>query len=402
MTAASSFSAQPHRSQLPLVAIGILLLSAGVFSVASAAFVWRGRRAVESNVHLLAELQRMNETLVAGGQASPAVLAELASHTAPEVVAATARLQQRLATSTAPAPDRDALAAIGQVIASLRKTNSEQSAQLGDHIDHLYLTVALLVVLATFTMVLVRRVDRDARLLARLADERIAAAHAEHTQRLALVNTLAATTAHEVNNPLTAMLLSLDYVRQQVAPLAPALSTSVSAAIDGGQRIRVIVASLRNLAAQGEGGEVELKQVVEATLRLLEHRLEPRATVVVKLAEAGRVKASYVELGQVLSNLVVNAVEAFGDRPKEKNEIVLASRADGADWLELRVSDNGPGFTPADLPRLTTPFFTTKATGSGLGLFVCKRLVEAFGGTLELVPAPAGATVVVRLRRAVA
>jgi len=392
-----------RRQSLVLAGAGAVLLAASIFSVLSAVTVWRDRRAVERNVRLLVRLQQLNEELVSERRAPQAPLFdELAAHPDPGVAASVAGLEKALAARDAdPSPElsRAALASIGQAVAALRRANAALSEQLGGAIDRLYVTVALLVVLAAFTMTLVWRTQRDARLLAKLADARVAAAQAEHGQRLEMVNTLAASVAHEVNNPMTAVLLSLQHLRQNEESMRPELRESIDVAIDASSRVRTIVATLRNLAAPGNGGEVELNRAVESTLRLLQHRVSPRAGVVLKLAGNERVRGSYVGVGQVLSNALVNAVESFGDRPLEQNEIVIETSTPQPGWVEVAVADNGPGFAPETLAKVTTPFFTTKPTGSGLGLFVCKRLVEGFGGELRIEPAAVGARIVIRLQR---
>lgn len=380
----------------PIVAV-VLVAVAG-FSVTGAVEVARGRREVERNVGWLVALQKANEHLADGPPTAEtlAVFDALSVHPSAEVAEAAGQARPALATQLPSAQ----LAAVGRVVAALRRANAHQSERLGGYIRWLYLTVALLVVLSGATLWLLWRLRSGALAMARLAEERIASAQQDHFHKLATVHALAASTAHEVNNPLTAMALNLELLQMNGEALTEPMRSAVSANLDGVARIAEIVRRLRQIAAPSSNAQVELGAVIDSTLRLLEHRVGPRAVVVQDLSERGNVRAEYVGLGQVVSNLLVNAVEAFGDRPQAENRITIATRAVDPEWVELSVSDNGPGFDPTAFDRLMTPFVTTKVTGSGLGLFVSRRIIEGFQGRLTLVRAEHGAQVEVRLRRA--
>ncbi len=378
-----------------LAALGLGLVAA--FSVDAAFDVARGRRAVEANVHALVSLQRLTEALARDEALAdgPIALEGLRAHASPEVRDAA---QVALAQWSA-ADRRGAIPRVAAVVGALRRANAQQSEILGGLIDRLYVTVGLLVLVCGGAMVLLWRVEVATLALARLADERLAEAQREHAERLAGLHALAASTAHEVNNPLTAVVLNLEYLSMQATLTGPT-ADAVKACVDGTKRIAAIVAQLKTVAAPVPTAETALGAVIDSTLRLLEHRVSPRARVVQRLTERGTVRAEFVPLGQVVSNLVVNSLEAFGDRPPTENEIAIETRAVDAEWAELVVADNGPGFPPGAFATLLQPFHTTKATGSGLGLYVCKKIIEGFGGELALTPATgAGARIVVRLRR---
>lgn len=388
-----------HRPTLGFVltALGLLLLA--LYSVTVALAVARGRKAVEGNVRFLVALQRLNESLVERRPLGEglAVLDRIA--TAPAVEAA-----QKVRAFEANDTDeklREASASVGRVVGSLRKANADESEVLGASIDRLYLTVGFLVCLGVATLALLWRVRSDALAFERLAEQRIAAAYAEHADRLETLHALAASTAHEVNNPLTAVMLNLEVLSSSAAAESdPVAVEAIRASVDGANRISEIVKRLRSVAAPQQKSQVELGQVIDATMKLLEHRVSPHAQVIQKLSERGAVRGEYVALGQVVSNLVVNALEAFGNRPVAQNLITIETHGVDGDWVELIVADNGPGWDPGAVEKLLLPFVTTKATGSGLGLFVCKQIVEGFDGELKLLrSADAGARVSVRLRR---
>lgn len=361
--------------------VAFVVVAAG--SIGIAVRVAQGRATVEHNVHALIRLQKAIEV----PDQAPAALTPLTADPAPAVAAAAAKAL------AAPVPAQQ----LGGVIGALRAENARESARLGRWIDGLTAIVGLLIAFGLIILWLLHRLRESTRAIARLAEQRLALAEAEHARQLATVRALAATTAHEVNNPLTAMALNLDLMRAE--ELSAPLRAAVEANADGVGRIAKIVAELRGLAAPMPTADAELGTVIDTTFRLLEHRIAPRAEIVRDLAERGRVKGEYVALGQVVTNLLLNAAEAFGDRPRAENQIVLATRSIDADWVELSVTDNGPGFDPGAFAKLATPFFTTKPNGNGLGLFACRRIVERFEGQLELQRPGRGARVAVRLRR---
>ncbi len=388
-------SSQTRVRRLTFIVVAVALSLALGFSIWSAASIAVGRGYVERDVGYLVALQRFSDGS-ARPEDSARVARELTQHPDADVAAAAARLSAALERG-------DAGAEVAGTIAALRRVNARQSERLGAFIDRLYFTVAFLVVLAAATLALLWRLQSNAEERERLAERRLETARFEHEQQLQMVNALAAVIAHEVNNPLSSVMLGLEHVGRQVEKSLPALSDDVAACADGAQRIRDIVTDLRRLATPGKSdGGVELGRVIKSTVKLLAHRIDPRVRLELELEEQGGVTADYVGLGQVLSNLLINAVEAFGDRPFEQNALSLRTRVVEDEWAEVLIEDNGPGFDPRVFAKLATPFVTTKPHGSGLGLFVCRRIVEGFGGTLTLSPRNPGAAVRVLLKRRIA
>jgi signal transduction histidine kinase len=89
-----------------------------------------------------------------------------------------------------------------------------------------------------------------------------------------------------------------------------------------------------------------------------------------------------VQLQQVLLNLILNALEAMTDRPIAEREVVVRAVPTDTSRVKITVTDQGPGFSTEELARLFEPFFTTKEQGMGIGLSICKRIIEAHGGQL--------------------
>ncbi|QSQ16433.1 ATP-binding protein [Myxococcus landrumensis] len=213
-------------------------------------------------------------------------------------------------------------------------------------------------------------------------------------ERMASVGTLAAGVAHEINNPLAYVSSNLAYVRDLLA--LPALSSEqlpelrevVAEALDGAARVCAIVRDLRTFARGDEErhGPVDVTRAVEGALRLVRNELTHRARVVCTMEPVPPVHGNEVRLGQVVLNLLVNALQALPPRPAEENRVRVSLRTGRAGQVELEVTDNGTGMTPEVQRRIFDPFFTTRPVGegTGLGLSICHTLVQAMGGRIEV------------------
>ena len=236
-------------------------------------------------------------------------------------------------------------------------------------------------------------VRRDVTAMHRM-QQRMAAA-----ERLASVGTLAAGVAHEVNNPLSYVLGNLSYALERLReePAAPEhaggalrreLEEPLAEAVQGAERVRAIIRDLRVYARRGDDPPVEmdLRAVVESCLQLVATQLQRRARVVPRLDEAPRVRASEAGVGQVLLILLVNAAQAIGEGDPERNEITVRTGAAPDGRAVVEIGDTGAGIAPSALPHLFEPFFTGKGAGegSGLGLSICRNLVEALGGEIQV------------------
>jgi signal transduction histidine kinase len=105
-----------------------------------------------------------------------------------------------------------------------------------------------------------------------------------------------------------------------------------------------------------------------------------------------RVQGDRIQLQQVLLNLIINAIEAMHDVGEEERELLISTRNE-PDGLSVEVRDSGPGFAPAALERVFEAFYTTKPGGLGLGLSICRSIIEAHNGQLWAIPnVPSGAS----------
>jgi PAS domain S-box-containing protein len=225
------------------------------------------------------------------------------------------------------------------------------------------------------------------------------------SDRMASVGTLAAGVAHEINNPLAAVMGNLDYIADSlgrmtegdVASMSPAMrdawirdeiKSPLDDAVEAAQRVRFIVRDLKifsrspNDAARGP---VNVETIMESSLRMAWNEIRHRANLVKRYGRVPEVEGNEARLGQVFLNLVVNAAQSLPTGHAEQNEIGVTTRVDGEDVI-IEVSDTGAGIPPQIIGRIFDAFFTTKAVGvgTGLGLAICQRIVTDMGGTLTV------------------
>ncbi|MBL8951877.1 MAG: response regulator [Myxococcaceae bacterium] len=227
-------------------------------------------------------------------------------------------------------------------------------------------------------------------------------------ERLATIGQLAAGVAHEINNPVSYVLMSLEGAKE-LLPGLPALAreelkSMLADAEEGAGRIRDIVSDLRNMSrADGANRRrVSVNDVVRAAIRVSGAELRHRAKVELQLGEGVEVDGDSGRLTQVLTNLLVNAAHAMADRPHHENLVVVKSWLAG-DIVKVSVTDNGSGIAPENHARIFDAFFTTKApgVGTGLGLPISREIARAHGGDVELSSKPGeGACFTVTLPRA--
>lgn len=216
-----------------------------------------------------------------------------------------------------------------------------------------------------------------------------------HATRLSMMGQFASALAHELGQPLNACLSYAAGIEHRLG----ATLESRPDARDALQHIQLhlqqaghVVRNVRAFVARHrpEDEAVDLPQLVRDTLSLLQLQLrEAAVTTDVQLAEELPVlHGSRVELQQVLVNLVVNAIEATsGVVEAPMIRLQLAARGNG---VRVRVEDNGPGIAPEQRARLFEPYQTTKPSGLGMGLMMCRTIIESHGGTLRHEAAPDG------------
>ncbi len=197
------------------------------------------------------------------------------------------------------------------------------------------------------------------------------------TERLAALGQLAASIGHELRNPLAVIDTSLHLLKRRT-PEDPRVQKHLQKI---GRQVAMsgqIIADLLDLARDSEPQkeQTDIETLVAETLEVT----QLKGTPVKQDIEAGTVWADRSQLRQVLANLLQNASQAV--RGHGGSEILLRTRCEDGDFL-LTVEDDGPGLPKDVLARLFEPLFTTRAKGIGLGLSLCKRIVEKHGGSIE-------------------
>ena len=217
------------------------------------------------------------------------------------------------------------------------------------------------------------------------------------SDRMASVGTLAAGVAHEINNPLAAVIANLEFVFESLTtmgsqPSATWLLEEVKQPLDeareGAQRVRLIVRDLKIFSrspSDEPNDAVDVKAIMESSLRMAWNEIRHRAQLVKRYGVVPSVKANEARLGQVFLNLIVNAAQALPEGRAEHNEICVSTRLEGKRVI-VEVSDTGSGIPPEIIGRIFDAFFTTKpvGVGTGLGLAICHRLVTDIGGELTV------------------
>lgn len=229
--------------------------------------------------------------------------------------------------------------------------------------------------------------------------------------RLASVGMLAAGVAHEINNPLAAVIGNIELAltaletatEYEAEPLAPPgaerasvlplavtddVTTMLCEASEAATRVRRIVQDLRALARGEEevNTAVDIHGVLESVLRMANNEIRHRARIIRDYGQVRLVRGSEPRLCQIFLNLVVNAAQALADGRADEHEIRIRTRMDELGRVVVTVQDTGEGISPEHQRQLFVPFFTTKhvGMGTGLGLSICHRLVTAAGGEIKV------------------
>ncbi len=216
--------------------------------------------------------------------------------------------------------------------------------------------------------------------------------------RLNAMGEFAAGLAHELNQPLTAVLSSTQAAQRLLADDPPALDTAREAmgrAAAQARRAAEVLGRLRRglqppADAPAARVALDLASCVREALHLLQPEIERRGVAVRwRASEAVQVRADPVAIDQIVHNLIANALQAMDRQPEGARELQLAVRRVG-DQAALDVIDSGPGLPPETLPRVFEPFFSTREGGLGLGLTLSESLAQAQGGRLSAANAPEG------------
>ena len=225
----------------------------------------------------------------------------------------------------------------------------------------------------------------------RAAEREVAARQVElaHMSRVAQLGELSGALAHELNQPLTSILANAE-AGAEIAARDPVDLEEIAAILadiaEDDRRAAAIIVELRRLMAKGETKleTLDLNRVVVDVIRIVQSELLVRqVTVERQLARAPLpVRANRAQIKQVLLNLMLNAADAMADQPLGTRVVTVSTSPRDDGWRELAVRDQGPGLAVEVAADPFRPFATTKPQGLGLGLSICRTIVQAHGGTL--------------------
>ncbi len=211
-----------------------------------------------------------------------------------------------------------------------------------------------------------------------------------HVTRLATMGEMTSELAHEINQPLYAIV---NYAEASLRKLQPLHGAEIEQARDwlrkiaeqarrSGEIVRNLSRFVRKTPPKRE--PIEVAQLIRDVVRLLEFDLRQESVLLRKRIDPDlpTILADAVQIQQVLVNLVRNAVEASADNPRNRREVIVAACRVDASHLEIAVIDSGHGASPEQLRKLFDPFYTTKANGLGMGLAISQSLISEHGGRL--------------------
>ena len=211
-----------------------------------------------------------------------------------------------------------------------------------------------------------------------------------HVARLATMGELAAKLAHELNQPLTAInsytRASLRMMRSGKWESSELIDALEDASVQA-ERAADIIRGLRNFLRKSPSGRkpLDLPHLIDEVVRLVQHEARARRVEihVGAMDQSQAVSANRIEIEQVLFNLLLNAIEAIPAEGGGRRQVSITTVAAEGGGVDIAVADSGAGFVEGVSDHLFDPFFSTKKDGMGMGLSICRTIVEAHGGVLR-------------------
>jgi two-component system sensor kinase FixL len=222
-----------------------------------------------------------------------------------------------------------------------------------------------------------------------------------HVTRVTTLGELTASIAHEVNQPLAAIVTNGDaglrWLNREV-PQLDEVHSAIERMIDSAKHAGEVIARLRALSRKSTSEKIRLdiNEVVDEVLALIRREISVHQ-VWVRLDLASSLPSVFgdrVQLQQVILNLLVNSIQAMALVDDRRRELLIRSRVHNSEQVLVEVRDSGIGIDPEHVGRLFNAFFTTKADGMGMGLSICRSIIEAHGGRIWASPNAGRGTII--------
>jgi PAS domain S-box-containing protein len=211
----------------------------------------------------------------------------------------------------------------------------------------------------------------------------------EHANRVATMGQLSASIAHEVNQPIAAAVTNADTALRWLAAQPPNLDKARQALgriVENGNRASEVIGRIRSLIKKEPPRQdrLEINETIMEVVALTRGEvLKNEVSVRTRLEEGlPPVQGDRVQLQQVVLNLIINAAEAMTGAEEGTRELLISTGEAESEGVLVAVADSGPGLGPASFERLFEAFYTTKSSGLGMGLPICRSIIEAHGGRL--------------------
>jgi C4-dicarboxylate-specific signal transduction histidine kinase len=210
-----------------------------------------------------------------------------------------------------------------------------------------------------------------------------------HANRVDTLGQLAASVTHEVSQPIAATITNAQAALRWLSAQPPGVEEarqSVSRIVSDGNRAAEVLGGIRELIRKAPPRKetVDVNKAIREVIELTRGEAwKHGASVKMKLADRlPLIEGDRVQLQQVLLNLLINAMEAMSGVSDDAREVLISTGTADPHCVLVAVCDSGPGFAPESVERVFAPFYTTKSTGLGMGLSICRSIIEAHGGRL--------------------
>ena len=221
-----------------------------------------------------------------------------------------------------------------------------------------------------------------------------------HMDRVVTISALTSALAHEINQPLAAMRsyaqAALRFMNKD-HPEYDSVRKALQGIVEDNKRAAEVVNRLRDLVKEGPTHKeaIDINSIIHDVIRLMNSELVLRnASITLNLRPgAPVVQADPIQIQQVLINLLTNALDAMDDQPIDRRTITISTKPENLSEIILSISDSGAGIPPDIIKAIFSPFYTTKSTGMGLGLSICKSIIEAHAGKISAENNPNGGAI---------